>query len=69
MTRNWRAVERALAAYFKSSRVHINDAAGMSVVEVVRFREASEVDGVDEITTAPLSLERLAKHLADEFPA
>jgi hypothetical protein len=69
MRDNWRALERALTAYFKSSHVHIDDSAGTPIVEIVRFREVSEVDGINEITTASLSLERLAKHLADEFLA
>jgi hypothetical protein len=57
----WRAIERALLAYFQSYRVHTGEITGTPVVEVVRYREA------EEIATASLSLEQLAKHLAEEF--
>jgi hypothetical protein len=68
MTRNdWRSIERELIRSFTSHRVHLDDITGTPVVEVIRFREAGEVDGADEIATTRLSLEDFAKHLAEHF--
>jgi hypothetical protein len=68
MTRtDWRLVERKLIRFFASHLIHMGDVAGMPVLEVVRYREVSEIDETDEITIASLSLEHLAKHLAEEF--
>jgi hypothetical protein len=36
--------ERVLVAFFTSHRIYITDVAGMPVVEVIRYREASEID-------------------------
>jgi hypothetical protein len=42
----------------------LNDVGGVPIVEAVRYREAGEVDGVDEVETTRLSLEDFARHLA-----
>jgi hypothetical protein len=63
----WRSIERELISFFASHRIHMDDVTGEQTIEVVRYREAGEVDGADEIATALLSLEHLAKHLAEEF--
>jgi hypothetical protein len=64
---DWRLIEQALVAFFKSHRVYLVYVAGMPVVEVVRYREAHEIGEADEIITASLSLEHFAKYLAEHF--
>jgi hypothetical protein len=61
------AAERILVAFFTSHRIYITDVAGMPIVEVIRYREASEIDEADEIATASLSLEHLAKNLEEHL--
>ena len=65
--RDWRLFERVLIDFFTSQRIYITDVAGMPVIEVIRYREASEIDEADEIATASLSLEHLAKHLEEHL--
>jgi hypothetical protein len=59
----WRRLERALVAYLKSCRIHVIDDAAEPHFDAVRYFEG------EEVVTLRLSLEDLAKHLADEIPA
>jgi hypothetical protein len=65
--KDWHWFERVLVVFFTSHRIYITDVAGMPVVEVVRYREASEIAEADEIATASLSLEHLAKPLEEHL--
>jgi hypothetical protein len=58
--RDWRRVERALVAFFKSYGVHVSDIAAEPFVEGVRWREP------EEVVTSKCSLEVLAKLLVEE---
>jgi hypothetical protein len=58
MRYDWRRIERALIAHFKSHGGHVSDIAGEPHAEMVRFREA------DEVATVKMSLEKLAQLLA-----
>lgn len=60
---NWRAIERMLIAFFVSHRVHIVDVAGMPTIEIIRCWEG------DEASAVTLSVEALAKYLAQETAA
>lgn len=60
---NWRRIERVLIAFLGSHRIHIVDIAGMPAIEIIRCWEG------DEASTVTLSIEALAKHLAQEIAA
>jgi hypothetical protein len=55
----WRGIEGELINYLASHRVDIVDVAGEPHFEAVIFREG------DEVTARKLSIERLARHLAE----
>jgi hypothetical protein len=58
---DWRILERLLISCLNSYGVHIINEAGMPTVEVVRFQEP------EEVVTARISLEHLARFLAREL--
>jgi hypothetical protein len=56
----WRMIERALLEYFRELHIPLADGGGTQFVEVVRF------NGPDDLETSWVSLEDLARRLADE---
>jgi hypothetical protein len=59
---DWRTFERRLIDYLESYHIDVINEAGTPVIEVVRFRE-----GEEEVVTARVSLEHLARFLAREI--
>jgi hypothetical protein len=58
MTSDWRVIERCIIDYLHSLHVHLSDGGGAARVETVL--------GIDE--TKWVSIEDLARHLAEEIP-
>jgi hypothetical protein len=59
----WRMIERALIEYFRELHIPLADGGGTQFVEVVLF------NGPDDLETSWISLEDLARRLADEVVA
>jgi hypothetical protein len=56
----WRMIEQALIEYFRELHIPLADGGGTQFVEVIRF------NGPDDFETTWVSLEDLARRLADE---
>jgi hypothetical protein len=56
----WRAIERALITLLQSHRIDVEDVDGEPFVNIVRDYEE------EAVVTVELSIERLAKYLAQE---
>jgi hypothetical protein len=57
----WRVIELALIEYFRELHIPLADGGGTQFIEVVRFNSP------DDLETSWVSLEDLARRLADEW--